>query len=254
MTRIKLKVLLALGFALGALASGTSAAVLAQQQVQFDRYILPGDQVFPEGARLPGVHGRLRREQHPDGSILRGNVGRQEAEVFIPGGTDVLCQFPRHGGRRGASLYLRWTAGADVRVRYREQAAAGQGGLGTAQQLPERCEHRPRWQRLCHRLERARHLSGDGEFRRRGIHGALGGRWPYHLVHQRLQPGRDRCERRWALYYRGAGQRRQALPRGGGYESNLRSATGWQPAPDPAPTASGWMAPPSTPCATASAC
>ena len=88
MTRIKLKVLLALGFALGALAIGTSAAVPMQQAIRpLHPPRRPG---LPRGHRLPGVHGRLLREQHPRRHYPAGQRRTPEAEVFIPGGTDVL--------------------------------------------------------------------------------------------------------------------------------------------------------------------
>ena len=140
MTRIKLKVLLALGFALGALAIGTSAAVLAQQ-CNSTAYILPGDQVFPEGIAYQASTGDFFVSSTLDGTILRGNVG-QEAEVFIPGGTDVLTGSRGMKVRRGR-LYI--CAGPQGQMFVYDTASKQLlgGGLGTAQQLPERCEHRP---------------------------------------------------------------------------------------------------------------
>jgi|GEM_PF-752253 len=91
MARIKVTVLFALGLVftlIGIIAWEGSTA--KAQQVQFDRYILPGDKVFPEGIAYQAATGDFFVSSTTDGTILRGNLGREQAEVYIPGGTDVL--------------------------------------------------------------------------------------------------------------------------------------------------------------------
>jgi Cu-Zn family superoxide dismutase len=72
----------------GIIAWGGSA--VQAQQVQFERYILPGNNVFPEGIAYQAATGDFFVSSTSDGTILRGNIAREQAEIYIPGGTDVL--------------------------------------------------------------------------------------------------------------------------------------------------------------------
>jgi len=53
-----------------------------------NRYVLPGDQVFPEGVAFQPSTGDFFVSSTTDGAILRGNVQRGAAAVFLPGGAD----------------------------------------------------------------------------------------------------------------------------------------------------------------------
>lgn len=58
------------------------------------RYELPGDRVFPEGVAVNKANGDFFVSSSEDGTVFRGNVGRDGVEVFLPGGRD---------GRTGAT-------------------------------------------------------------------------------------------------------------------------------------------------------
>ncbi len=51
-------------------------------------YILPGDQVFPEGIAFQPGTGDFFVSSTTDGTIFRGNVKEPVASVFLPGGAD----------------------------------------------------------------------------------------------------------------------------------------------------------------------
>jgi len=53
-----------------------------------DEYILPGDEVFPEGIAFQRSTGNFFVSSTTDGTIFRGHVRQPEAEVFLPGGED----------------------------------------------------------------------------------------------------------------------------------------------------------------------
>lgn len=53
-----------------------------------DRYILPGDAVFPEGIAFQDSTGNFYVSSTTDGTILRGHFKNEAAEVFLPGGVD----------------------------------------------------------------------------------------------------------------------------------------------------------------------
>lgn len=53
-----------------------------------DRYILPGDAVFPEGIAYQPTTGDFFVSSTTDGTIFRGNVRKESASVFLPGGSD----------------------------------------------------------------------------------------------------------------------------------------------------------------------
>jgi sugar lactone lactonase YvrE len=52
-----------------------------------DRYILPGDAVFPEGIAFQESTGNFYVSSTTDGTIFRGHLKEETAEVFLPGGT-----------------------------------------------------------------------------------------------------------------------------------------------------------------------
>lgn len=58
------------------------------------RYELPGDRVFPEGVAVDKTNGDFFVSSSEDGTVFRGNVERDEVEVFLPPGRD---------GRSGAT-------------------------------------------------------------------------------------------------------------------------------------------------------
>lgn len=51
-------------------------------------YILPGDEVFPEGIATQQATGSFFVSSTTDGTIFRGDFKEQVAEVFLPGGED----------------------------------------------------------------------------------------------------------------------------------------------------------------------
>ncbi len=75
----------------GLLAAVATGAYAAQaQQSQLSSYVLPGDRVFPEGIAYQQSTGDFYVGSTTDGSILRGNIARPEAEVWLPGATEGL--------------------------------------------------------------------------------------------------------------------------------------------------------------------
>lgn len=58
------------------------------------RIELPGDRVFPEGVAVNKANGDFFVGSSEDGTVFRGNVERDDVEVFLPGGRD---------GRTGAT-------------------------------------------------------------------------------------------------------------------------------------------------------
>ncbi len=73
--------------------AGTSAAepapaALGPAGAVPDRYVLPGDAVFPEGvATRPGTD-EFFVTSTTDGTVFRGRLGRERASVFLPAGGD----------------------------------------------------------------------------------------------------------------------------------------------------------------------
>jgi sugar lactone lactonase YvrE len=76
------KTVLAVAFGIG-LSILTLYTALAQT---FDRYVLPGNQVYPEGIGYQASTGNFFVSSTTDGSILRGNINQAEAQVFLPPG------------------------------------------------------------------------------------------------------------------------------------------------------------------------
>ncbi|MBD2778526.1 SMP-30/gluconolactonase/LRE family protein [Iningainema tapete] len=58
------------------------------QVSSFDRYILPGDTVFPEGVAYQPSTNNFFVSSTTDGTIFRGNQAQESAEVFLIGGAD----------------------------------------------------------------------------------------------------------------------------------------------------------------------
>jgi Cu-Zn family superoxide dismutase len=65
-----------------------SSAPLSDQADKPTRYILPGDAVFPEGIAFQESTGNFFVGSTTDGTIFRGHVKEEMAEVFLPGGAD----------------------------------------------------------------------------------------------------------------------------------------------------------------------
>lgn len=91
------RLLLLVGMAVGLLvvmAAGVYSTyaerVQQTQQPQFDTYALPGNQAFPEGIAFQQSTGDFYVGSTTDGAIYRGNIGRPEAEVWLPGATEGL--------------------------------------------------------------------------------------------------------------------------------------------------------------------
>ncbi len=53
-----------------------------------NQYILPGDRVFPEGITYQRTTKDFFVSSTTDGTIFRGNLKQESADVFLPGGTD----------------------------------------------------------------------------------------------------------------------------------------------------------------------
>jgi Cu-Zn family superoxide dismutase len=53
-----------------------------------DSYVLPGDEVFPEGVSFDEQSGYFYVSSTTDGTIFRGTLDEAQAEVFLPGGED----------------------------------------------------------------------------------------------------------------------------------------------------------------------
>ena len=64
------------------------APVAAQAPAGPDRYILPGDAVFPEGIAYAPATNSFYVGSTGDGTIFRGSVATGEVQVFSPGGSD----------------------------------------------------------------------------------------------------------------------------------------------------------------------
>src|SRR5687767_5927348 len=90
MTRIKRFYLFAVMVAGLLLVAATGAYATQAQQSQISSYVLPGDRVFPEGIAYQQATGDFYVGSTTDGSILRGNIARPEAEVWLPGATEGL--------------------------------------------------------------------------------------------------------------------------------------------------------------------
>lgn len=79
----KLRIGLLLALSLLVLTAG--AATAAQPP---GRYIVPGDNVFPEGIAVQASSGDFFVGSTTSGAIYRGNVAADTVELFLPGGTD----------------------------------------------------------------------------------------------------------------------------------------------------------------------
>jgi Cu-Zn family superoxide dismutase len=79
-------VVLGVGSAL-LLISGALARPAAEE---YPAYTLPGAAVFPEGVAYQASTGDYFTGSTTDGSILRGNIARPEAEVWLAGGTEGM--------------------------------------------------------------------------------------------------------------------------------------------------------------------
>jgi Cu-Zn family superoxide dismutase len=78
-----------LGLALVAVVVvGSAASVLASSHELPDRYVLPGDEVYPEGVATLEGPDYFYVSSTTDGTIFRGQLREPEAEVFLPGGAD----------------------------------------------------------------------------------------------------------------------------------------------------------------------
>src|SRR5205823_14881235 len=55
---------------------------------RLDSYVIPGDNVFPEGIAYQPTTGNFFVSSTTDGTIFRGNVRDSQAEPFLPGGDD----------------------------------------------------------------------------------------------------------------------------------------------------------------------
>ncbi|MDF5722159.1 MAG: SMP-30/gluconolactonase/LRE family protein [Rhizonema sp. PD37] len=56
--------------------------------ISLNRYILPGEAVFPEGIAYQPKTKDFFVSSTTDGTILRGNLQQESAKVFLPGGAD----------------------------------------------------------------------------------------------------------------------------------------------------------------------
>jgi sugar lactone lactonase YvrE len=71
-----------------ALLLGVVGTLSASAAPRPDEYILPGDDVFPEGIVFQQGTGNFYVSSTTDGTIFRGHVKEPEAGVFLPGGED----------------------------------------------------------------------------------------------------------------------------------------------------------------------
>jgi len=74
----------ALALAFGLFVSAFGVVMAARP----DRYILPGDQVFPEGIAFQQGTSFFYVSSNADGTIFRGTLGQEQTTVFLPGGQD----------------------------------------------------------------------------------------------------------------------------------------------------------------------
>ena len=58
------------------------------KSASIERYILPGDRVFPEGIAYEPTTGNFFVSSTTDGTIFRGDVQKKIAQEFLPGGSD----------------------------------------------------------------------------------------------------------------------------------------------------------------------
>lgn len=82
----KLKFLLLLVVVVVSLVSFDFAKTLAQNSN--NRYILPGEAVFPEGIAYEATTNDFFVSSTTDGTIFRGSLESESADVFLPGGSD----------------------------------------------------------------------------------------------------------------------------------------------------------------------
>jgi len=87
-TRARPALAAALLAALGLAACGGAGGQTAAAGDLPERYVLPGDRVFPEGIGAQKETGDFFVGSTTDGTIYRGNVRREPMEVFLPGGRD----------------------------------------------------------------------------------------------------------------------------------------------------------------------
>src|SRR5687767_2608081 len=64
------------------------AALPADAQPRPSAYILPGEDVFPEGVTFDEQTQTFYVSSTTDGAIFRGTPSEEAAEVFLPGGED----------------------------------------------------------------------------------------------------------------------------------------------------------------------
>lgn len=69
------------------LAFGLYTPIQAREAVR-SSYVLPGDAVFPEGIAYQRSTGQFYVSSTTDGTIFRGDLDEEVAEVFLPGGQD----------------------------------------------------------------------------------------------------------------------------------------------------------------------
>ncbi len=81
MVRVTLRLVMALAALF--LAAGAGGALAATE-----RYVLPGDDLFPEGIAAQASTGDFFVGSTTSGTVLRGNVASTAVEVFLPGGSD----------------------------------------------------------------------------------------------------------------------------------------------------------------------
>ena len=65
-----------------------SGGITQATVASLDRYILPGDAVFPEGIAYQPTTSDFFVSSTTDGTIFRGNIHDESASVFLPGGSD----------------------------------------------------------------------------------------------------------------------------------------------------------------------
>jgi Cu-Zn family superoxide dismutase len=70
------------------LLAATAGLAVTLAQDQPDEYILPGDEVYPEGIAVQESTGNFFVSSTTDGTIFRGHVDDPDTEVFLPGGED----------------------------------------------------------------------------------------------------------------------------------------------------------------------
>jgi Cu-Zn family superoxide dismutase len=89
MTRFPLaRLLLALFTILIFLLSSSTGIALAQEKCELSRYVLPGNRSFPEGVTYQPETGYVFASSVVDGTIFRGQLGKEELESFLPAGSD----------------------------------------------------------------------------------------------------------------------------------------------------------------------